>query len=201
MSIAYKSTSGDYTITVNNGIGTFTVNANEFVVNGNLTYSGNLTTVDDFIVVAANNSGSLTDMGLLAQTGPTTFAGLRFDISANTWQISSSVNSDGTPVTGYANISTSDIAVGGSNTQVQFNNSGALAGNSALTFDYTTGQLRLRGYQAFGNIGNTPGALSNSTTLYSNTIGNGGTGMYIVSTQVSDELISATQARKFAIIF
>ena len=90
----YKTTSGDYTITGDNGLGIFTVNYANTVFNGNLTYTGNLTTVDDFITVAANNTGVITDMGLLAQANTTHFAGLRFNTTANVWQISSSVYSN-----------------------------------------------------------------------------------------------------------
>lgn len=201
MSIAYKNISSDYTVTVANGNGIFTVNAQDFLVNGNITFAGNSVVDTAFITVAANNTGAVHDMGLLGRTSNTTYAGLRFDTVANAWQISNSVAADGSPVVSYANISTSNIAVGGANTQIQFNNSGVLAGNAALTFDYTTGKLTLQGYQAFGNIGGIPSAVANSTVLYSNTIGAGGTGMYIISSQANDELISTTQAKKLAIIF
>ena len=60
----YKNTSGDLTLTGDGGLATLTINYAETVFNGNLTYTGNLTTVDDFIVVAANNTGTVTDMGL-----------------------------------------------------------------------------------------------------------------------------------------
>ena len=63
-----------------------------------VTQIGNTTTVFDFITVAANNNGTITDMGLLGQTGPTTFAGLRFDTTANTWQISPRVYANGVDI-------------------------------------------------------------------------------------------------------
>jgi hypothetical protein len=91
----YKNTSGDLTMTGDGGAAILTINYADAVINGNLTYTGNLTTVDDFIVVAANNTGAITDMGLLAQTSPTTFAGLRFDTISNTWQVSNSVYGNG----------------------------------------------------------------------------------------------------------
>jgi hypothetical protein len=50
----YKNTSGDLTLTGDNGFATLTINYANTVFNGSLTYTGNLTTVDDFIVVAAN---------------------------------------------------------------------------------------------------------------------------------------------------
>ena len=112
MTTSYKDVSGDYTLTCEGGVGIFTINAANTIFNGNLTYTGNLTTVDDFIVVAANNTGAITDMGLLAQTGVTTFAGLRFNTTSNAWQISTSVTSAGAPIASYANISTSSATPG-----------------------------------------------------------------------------------------
>jgi len=200
MSIVYKNTNSDYTITVNNGVGTFTINANT-VFNGNVTYSVPATTTFAFLTVAANNSGNITDMGLIAQKSANTFAGLRFDTTANTWQISNAVNADGSAVTSYANIGTSTLAIGGSNTQVQFNQNNFLGASANLTFDYANNVLKIQGAGVLGNIGTTPSTPSNAVALYNNTIGDGATGVYALSSSVNDELISATQAKKFAIIF
>jgi len=196
----YKNTSGDLTMTGDGGLATLTINYAEAVFNGNLTYTGNLTTVDDFIVVAANNTGTVTDMGLLAQTGPTTFAGLRFDTTANTWQISSSVYGNGGPVTAYANIATGNAAVAGANTNIQFNNSGSFGGNTRFSYDFANSRVTLTGSQAFGNTA-TPANVSNAVTVYSNAVGSGGTGLYITSSAAADELVSKSKAIVFAIIF
>ena len=200
MSIAYKNTSSDYTITVNNGVGTFTINANT-VFNGNVTYSVPATTTFAFLTVAANNSGNITDMGLIAQKGPSTFAGLRFDTAANTWQISNAVNADGSAITSYANIGTSSLAVGGSNTQVQFNQNSALGASANLIFDYANNILALQGVEVLGNIGTSPSVPSNAVALYNNTIGGGGTGVYVLSSSVDDELVSKSKAIVYGIIF
>jgi hypothetical protein len=159
-----------------------------------------LTTVDDFIIVAANNTGTVTDMGLLAQTGPTTFAGLRFDVTANVWQISSSVYGNGGPVTAYANIATGNATVAGANRNIQFNNSGGFAGNANFSFDFANSLVTVNGAQAFGNTA-TPTNVSNSVTVYSNAVGSGGTGLYITSSAAADELVSKSKAIVFAIIF
>jgi hypothetical protein len=196
----YKNTSDDLTMTGDGGLATLTINYAEAIINGNLTYTGNLTTVDDFIIVAANNSGVITDMGLLAQTGPTTFAGLRFDTTANTWQISSSVYGNGGPVTSYANIATGNATVSGANTYIQFNNSSSFGSNVSFKFDYATSQLTLTGSQAFGNTA-TPANVSNAITVYSNAVGSGGTGLYVTSSAAADELVSKSKAIVFAIIF
>jgi hypothetical protein len=178
----YKNTSGDLTLTGNNGAATLTVNYSNTVFNGSLTYTGNLTTVDDFIVVAANNTGTVTDMGLLAgiNVGNGLYAGLRFDATLNVWQISSNVSGAG--VGTYANILTtaSSANAAGSNTQIQFNQGGAFGASGNLTFDYGNNKLTMLGYQVFGNTA-TPANVANAVALYSNVTGSGGTGLYFTS--------------------
>jgi hypothetical protein len=198
----YKNVSDDYTITCEGGIGIFTVNAANTVFNGNLTYTGNLTTVDDFIVVAANNTGTVTDMGLLAQTGVTTFAGLRYDTANASWQVSNSVFGNGAPnATSYANILTSTAAAAGSNTQIQFNNNGAFGANSNFSFDSANSRLTLKGYEIFGNINSTPTFAGNGVAVYNKAVGSGGTGLYVKNSSVNDELVSKSAAIVFSIIF
>ena len=200
----YKNTSGDYDITVANGTGIFTVNAANIRFNGNITTTGSNTTVFDFITVAANNTGTITDMGMLAQLNANTFAGLRFDTTANTWQISSRVLANGFPVTAYANLATSGAAnstVAGSNTQIQFNQAGAFGATANLTFDYANNTLAIQGYEVLGNIGTTPATPSNAVAIYNNTIGGGGTGVYVLSSSVNDELVSKSKAIVYGIIF
>jgi hypothetical protein len=198
----YKNTSGDLTLTGNNGLATLTVNYANVIFNGNITQTGNLSTVDTFIVVAANNTGTITDMGMLAQTGPTTFAGLRFDTTANAWQVSNSTTINGVPIASYSNILTAatGISAAGSNTQVQFNNNGSFGASATLTFDYTTGKLSLNGFQAFANVA-TPANVANSVVLYSNVVGSGGTGLYFTSASANDELVSKSKAIVYGIIF
>jgi len=198
----YKNTSGDLTLTGGNGLATLTINYANTVFNGNMTYAGNITTTDDFIVVAANNTGAITDMGLLGQTGPTTFAGLRFDTTVKAWQISSNVSFSGAPIVAYSNIATaSSTTAGGSNTDVQFNSNGGFGGTGNLTFDYANNTLTLQGSQVLGNIGVAPAIPSNAVALYNNTIGGGGTGVYVLSSGVNDELVSKSKAIVYGIIF
>jgi len=200
----YKNTSTDYTITCANGTGIFTVNAANIKLNGQVTQIGNTTTVFDFITVAANNTGAITDMGLIAQKTGNTFAGLRFDTVANTWQISSSVAANGAPVAAYANLAISGSAnstVAGSNTQIQYNQGNSFGASSNLTFDYANNKLTLQGYQVLGNIGAAPTTPSNAVAIYNNTVGGGGTGVYVLSSAVNDELVSKSKAIVYGIIF
>jgi hypothetical protein len=195
----YKTVNNDYTITCNDGDGIFTVNA-QTVFNGNVTYTVPAVTDFAFTTVAANNTGAITDGGLLMQTGPTTFAGLRFDVTSNTWQISSSVNSLGAPVASYANIATGSATAGGANTQLQFNNNNSFAGSANLAFNTANNQLFLSGFQAFANTA-TPANVANAVAVYSNVIGGGGTGLYFTSASANDELVSKGKAIVYGIIF
>ena len=193
----YKTTSGDFTLTCENGNGVFTINAQTVFV-GNVIYDQPSTTTSAFLTVAANNTGAITDMGLLAQKSPTTFAGLRFDSGVSAWQISPNVYGNGNPITAYANIGS---AAAGANTTIQYNNNGVFGGNANLSYDFANSVLTLQGYEVLGNIGAAPVAPSNAVAIYNNTVGDGATGVYVISSNVDDELISANQARKFAIIF
>jgi hypothetical protein len=198
----FKNVNDDYTITCADSLGIFTVNAANIRFNGNITTTGSNTTIYDFITVAANNTGTVTEMGLLGQTGNTTFAGLRFNTNTNSWQISSSVTVTGDPVAPYANILTasSPAVAAGSDTQIQFNQGGVFGANANLTYDYANSKLTINGYQVFGNTA-TPANVANSVALYSNVTGSGGTGLYFTSSSAADELVSKSKAIVFAIIF
>jgi hypothetical protein len=172
-------------------------------VAGNITYVSDIAVNDAFIIVAANNTGTVNDMGLVAtKVANTAWAGLRFDVSANAWQISSSVYGNGVPVAAYANILTSGspTVAAGSNTQVQFNQGGVFGASANLTFDYANNMLTMLGYQVFGNTA-TPANVANAVALYSNVTGSGGTGLYFTSASANDELVSKSKAIVFAIIF
>jgi hypothetical protein len=195
----YKNTSGDLTLTGDNGLATLTINYAATVFNGNVIYTVPAVTDFAFLTVAANNTGGITDGGLLMQTGPTTFAGLRFDVASNTWQISSSVNSLGAPVASYANIATGAATAGGANTQLQFNNNSSFGGSANLTFNTANNELFLSGFQAFANTA-TPANMANAVAVYSNVVGGGGTGLYFTSASANDELVSKGKAIVYAII-
>ena len=198
-----KNTSGDYTITVADGLGLLTINADLDVI-GNITYidSTELKVTDPFITVAANNNGAIQSMGLVAQKTTTTFAGLRFNSSANAWQVSDSVDANGAPISAYVTIAAGNVAgtPGGPVNSVQFNNAGAFGGNSKFTFDSANTKVGITGQLVLGNIASTPTATANSAALYNDTEGAGGTGVYVRSTTVSDELISKRTAIAYSLV-
>ena len=198
----YKNISSDWYISVDSGVGTIYVDGNLDVA-GNITFVSELAVNDAFIIVAANNTGTVTSMGLVAtRVANTSFAGLRYDATANAWQISTSVSANGAPVAAYANIATGTATVGGANTQVQFNDGGAFGATANLTFDKSINQLTITaGSQRLGNIGSAPAAVANSAVLYNLAPDLGASGVYARTTSTEDELITAVRARLFSIIF
>ena len=198
----YKNISSDWYISVDSGVGTIYVDGNLDVA-GNITFVSELAVNDAFIIVAANNTGTVTSMGLVAtRVANTSFAGLRYDATANAWQISTSVSANGAPVAAYANISTGGATAGGANTQVQFNDGGAFGATANLTFDKSLNQLAITaGSQRLGNIGSAPAAVANSAVLYNLAPDLGASGVYARTTSTEDELITAVRARLFSIIF
>ena len=198
----YKNISSDWYISVDSGVGTIYVDGNLDVA-GNITFVSELAVNDAFIIVAANNTGTVTSMGLVAtRVANTSFAGLRYDATANAWQISTSVAANGAPVAAYANIATGAVTVAGANTQVQFNDGGTFGATANLTFDKSINQLAITaGSQRLGNIGTAPAAVANSAVLYNLAPDLGASGVYARTTSTEDELISAVRARLFSIIF
>ena len=198
----YQNISSDWYISVDSGVGTIYVDGNLDVA-GNITFVSELAVNDAFIIVAANNTGTVTSMGLVAtRVANTSFAGLRYDATANAWQISTSVSANGAPVAAYANIATGTATVAGANTQVQFNDSGAFGATANLTFDKSINQLTITaGSQRLGNIGAAPAAVANSAVLYNLAPDLGASGVYARTSSTQDELITAVRARLFSIIF
>ncbi len=199
----YKNISSDWYISVDSGVGTIYVDGNLDVA-GNITFVSELAVNDAFIIVAANNTGTVTSMGLVAtRVANSSFAGLRYDSTANAWQISTSVSANGAPIAAYANIaSSSTVLVAGANTQVQFNDGGAFGATANLTFDKSINQLAITtGSQRLGNIGSAPAAVANSAVLYNLAPDLGASGVYARTSSTQDELITAVRARLFSIIF
>jgi hypothetical protein len=198
-----KNTSGNYTITVADGLGLLTINADLDVI-GNITYidSSELKVTDPFITVAANNNGAIQSMGLVAQKTTTTFAGLRFNTVSGDWEISDSVDANGAPISAYVTIASGTVGgtPGAPVNSVQFNNAGVFGGNSKFTFDSVNTKVGITGQLVLGNIATTPAATANSAALYNATEGAGGTGVYVRSTTVDDELISKRKALAYSLV-
>ena len=205
----YKRIDGDYAITTLNSADNVTITTHTLEVVGNLDVSGNLTYInvtelniqDPFILLNASNTGSYaSNSGVLTHTSVSTFAGIRYNATATQWEISSSTDTTGLSGT-WSAIATGTATVGGANTQVQFNDGGSFGGNANLTFDKAVSKLTVLGHLVLGNIGTTPSSTANAAALYNKAVGSGGTGVYVKSSTVDDELVSKSAAIVFAIIF
>ena len=196
---SYKNVNTDYTLTCNDGNGIFTINA-QTIFNGNVIYTVPATTDFAFLTVAANNTGAITDGGLLMKTNANSYAGFRFDTTVSAWQTSPNVYANGFPITAYANLTG---VPSGANTQIQFNNNNLFGASANLTFDQATSQLRLTGTQIFDKINVLPANVANAVVVYSNTVGAGGTGLYAQSADAggADELVANYKAIVYGIIF
>ena len=202
----HKRVDGTYYIDTVNSIDNVEITTHTVKVFGNLDVQGNITYIDTtelevtdpFITLAANNSGAYSNVGILAQkaSAPNTYASLRWNTNSGTWQISS----DNSTFVDIASGNTSTTP-GGVNTAIQFNNAGAFGGNVNYLFDPANAKVTLQGHQVFGNIATAPAAVANSVAVFHNAEGSGGTGLYVKSPSVEDELVSKSKAIVFAIIF
>lgn len=207
---SYKRIDGDYVITTLNNDDDVIVNTNTLKINGNLDVVGNLTYInvdelnvkDPFIVLNASDTGSFAaNSGVLTHVTSSNFAGIRYSEDTDEWQVSSNTSASG-ETGNWIPIATGNTNAAGSNTEIQFNDGGSAFGASAnLTFDKTTNKLTLQGHQIFGNIATAPDAVANAVAVYHNAEGSGGTGLYVKSPTVEDELVSKSKAIVFAIIF
>jgi hypothetical protein len=212
----HKRINDDYRITaVNND--RVTVDCHTFEINGNLLVFGDVANVvttelfvdDPFITIAANNAGAntavalFTEQGIVSQTSANTFAALRFNNATANWEISPSVTANGSAITSYQAIGTATAgSVGGPLASIQFHDTGNVFGGSA-DFVWNSGNSSVyhQGHYIFGNIGSAPASTANSASLYNSTVSSGGTGVYVRSDTVDDELCSRSKAIVFGIIF
>lgn len=211
-----KLISGDYNITSVNSGDNVVVTTNTLRVVGNLDVVGNVTyiestnttIVDPFITVAGNNTGNIDtaiykQQGVVAQTSSTQYAGLRFDNQSQTWQISPNVLGNGAPITAYQPIATSanTLLPGGGQYSIQYNAGGAaLGGSSTFIYNPSNNGVTITSPFAFGNLGATPTPITDTVIAYANTLSTGGTGLYVKSNFVDDELISKTRAFAYSLI-
>lgn len=195
-----KTTNSDYIITCDEGNGNLVINAN-VQVHGSVSYDQFIDISNPFITVAANNTGLITEMGMLAQVNSNAWAGLRFNTVDNTWEVSSLVTKDGTPVYPYTPIGSGTGAPSGPDLAVQVNGNGVFVGTGGLLFDTSNNSLVLDGAQFFPYQASVPNAVANSSALYGDVPATGNSGVYVTGTQVQGELITAQQAFLYSIIF
>ena len=137
--------------------------------------------------------------------------------------------SSGFDLINYYSFLTLGGAAAGPTTSVQYNNGGVLLGNSNFTF--ASGNLKVYGTTiGNGNINasgvsqdltlssangvvyvndilklsfqsTAPSNVASTVQLFANTVGGGGTGLYVVNSGTGDELITKTKATVLSLIF
>jgi hypothetical protein len=142
---------------------------------GNLNMTGRVFDTSGVFQVNAAGNIVLVPTGLVEISGPTVITGGQLTTGAVTY-----ANTDGTTgqvLTTYGNgqtyfstVSGGSGSPGGANTQLQFNDGGAFAGNAAMTFDKTNGNISF-GNLVIGNIG-TSGTFYNVLTNKNPFVGN-----------------------------
>lgn len=206
---SYKRIDGDYYITTINPGDKVYIQTDEVDVAGNLTVSGNLTYInvtelnvtDPFILVNASNTATYSsNSGLLTHKTSSDYAGIRYNNNSGSWELSTSTSASGTTGSWSPIVSSGSIAAG-ANTEIQYNNGGALGANSAFKFDYATSRLTVGGTVALGYTSVPPTVVANAATMVANVPGSGGTGIYFNNNSNQDELISKSKAIVFSIIF
>ena len=213
----------------------YTISAPTIIIDGNLTVSGSTTSVEttnssitDNIIVLNNGetgagvAGGAGTSGIQIDRGSLPDVGLRWNESSGYWEISN----DGST---YGPIQSTASGAGGSNTSVQYNNSGALAGDNDFTWDgfnlnvgdvtinsgsigtnnsnsdleiYASGAgaIHLRSVVKLENELSDPSTVVGNNLLYAKTPNVGNTGLFFANTTKSDELVSKSKAVFFGLI-
>jgi len=206
----FKRVDGDYTIQMVNTDDVLTLDSTTVEVTGNLEVLGNVTYInteqlnvnDPFLALNDNEAASYSsNAGILVHKTSTTYAGLRYNDDAGQWEISTSTDDTGETGSWQAIAGGGAGTVAGANTQIQYNNAGAFGAEANFTYDQDTNQMTLDGSIALTDQGSVPTDVANTTVLYANTAGSGGTGVYVVDGTTNEELVSKTKAIVFGIIF
>ena len=163
ISILGNATTDTITITATGGGGTYgDANVNTLLASwgsntlsttgnvsvGNLNMTGQVFDASGVLQLNAVGNIVLVPTGSVEISGPTVITGGQLTTGAVTY-----ANTDGTVgqvlttygngVTYFSTVSGGSGSPGGANTQIQFNDGGAFAGNAAMTFDKVTGNITL----------------------------------------------------------
>ena len=173
--------------------GTYTIIADNTVVDGNLTILGTTTSVesqdtlitDRFITLNAGELGAGVTLGSPASAGVEIDRGslpntsLRWNESTTQWELTN----DGVT---YSAIATSSISLGGSSGDVQFNDGATLGGESNFNYNKTTNTLLLNSLQFSGST------IETVVTNANLTLDTNGTGYIRVQAQARLQEVAGT---------
>jgi len=213
MSIYNKVAGNYYLVTVEPDSGNVssdnvTIQTHTVKIDGNLTVTGETTTInveettieDPYIVLGNNNTGDFPEVGIIAQTGTDELAGLRFNSGTNQWEVSDSVDLNGTGT--YTPIATATAAApGGDVNAIQFKSSTtSFGGADYFVVDVANSAISLDGSQTLIRQPSVPAAVTNATVVYADTPDLGDSGIYVNNNTETDEIIAYKRARKLALI-
>lgn len=232
----------------------YTISAPTIVIDGNLTVSGSTTSVettnstikDNVIVLNEGETGAgitATTSGIEIERGSETNVSIVYDDSVDAFRVlegagltnirvASPTDNADAATKQYVDTAVGGVSLttGGSDTSVQFNDSGSLGGDSNFTYDgfnlnigdttvnsgsvhtnstnsdleiYAngTGTIYTRSVVKMENETSDPSSVTGHNQLYAKTPGSGGTGLYVVNDTASGELVSKSKAIVFGIIF
>lgn len=230
----------------------YTISAPTVVVDGNLTVQGTTTSVetvnstitDNILVLNEGETGSSITLGssgieidrgsgdaasLVFVEADTAFS-VKLGASLTNIKAAEPVDSDDAATKNYVDSATSgSLVIGGSDTYVQFNDSGSLGGDSNFTWNgiaLTVGQTEIGSGNITTNTTNAdlefyasgsgtvylrsplkmeneisdPSGVSDHNIIYSKTPGAGESGLYFANTNDTDELISKSKAVFYSMI-
>jgi len=211
----FKRVHSDYSIVAVTSGSTITLQADDVVVNGNLTVSGtatevastNTTITDNVIVLNKDEAGAgvtLGTSGLEIERGSSTNARLVFDESDDTWKVDVGTGSLVAIVTGSGGISdvvddTTPQLGGDLDTNDQ--SIVTLSNKDVIIAPNGTGTLRLDNTELALDIVSDPSSKAGYNLIYHKAEGSGGSGVYFKTSSTTDELVSKSKAIVFSIIF
>lgn len=196
--------------------------------NTNTTSTNDLAITNNAIILNAGLSGANAPnpqgANITVDRGTSPNVSIQWSESLGYWQLTN----DGTTFSKIVSAS-GGVNAGGYNTAVQYNNANALAGSNSFTFG--SGNLSVYGtnignanvnatgsgqdltLSSSGGVvyindvlklsyqGTAPSNVASTTQIFANTVGGGGTGLYVVNSGTGDELITKTKATVLALIF
>jgi len=167
-----KRIAGDYTIQTIGAADRVNINTSTLTINGNLTVTGNATSInttnttiwDNIITLNANlsvNTAPTLNAGIEVNRGSSANVALRWNETVRNWQVTTDGSTSGNISTGLAGL---------------------------------TANLNITGYRIYDTVSN--------VQFYANTTGAGGSGVYATNTNyVNQELITKQRSIAYSIIF
>ena len=230
----------------------YTISAPTIIIDGDLVVTKSTTSVetqnttiaDNIIVLNQGETGAgitAGTSGIEIERGTSTNVSFVYDDSIDAFRIlegsgltnvrvAEPIDGSDAATKQYVDVAIGGVSVGGSDTSVQFNDSGALGGDSNFTYDgfnlnigdttvnsgsvhtnstnsdleiYAngTGTIYTRSVVKMENETSDPSSVSGNNQIYAKAVGDGGTGLYFVNETVSGEFVSKAKALVFGIIF